>query len=199
MIYVSALFSAMMALAVDGSTTAPRSDQMFAKIRRGLLALKQFEQVYNLARWIKNFFMDILNRSDSGKGSRGEDQPASPPDHGRATEMRAPEEPTRHSDSQDVPSHILAGAPSQIDQSTFVAPDLAIGDTTFMFGQDSGDDSVDGGGFWPTYLASGVFFSSTGSGDAIDFPQPDSTQYQAMYFLADLGIANGSSGPVYDG
>ncbi|KNA98088.1 hypothetical protein FOXG_02524 [Fusarium oxysporum f. sp. lycopersici 4287] len=62
MIYVSALFSAMMALAVDVKTSAPKSDQIFVKIRPGLLALKQFESVYILARWIKNFFMDILNR-----------------------------------------------------------------------------------------------------------------------------------------
>ncbi|KAK6712222.1 hypothetical protein SNK05_006677 [Fusarium graminearum] len=198
MIYVSALFSAMMALAVDGSTTAPRSDQMFAKIRRGLLALKQFEQVYNLARWIRNFFMDILNRSDSREGSRGEVPAASPPSNRNTTETRVPEEPTRHSDSQEGPAHLLAGPSSQESQRIFVASDLTLGDTTFMLGHDSGDVDIEGGGFWPTYLANGVF-SSTGSGDGMDFPQPDSTQYQAMYFLADLGLSNGTAGPVYDG
>ncbi|KAF5232057.1 hypothetical protein FAUST_8919 [Fusarium austroamericanum] len=198
MIYVSALFSAMMALAVDGSTTAPRSDQMFVKIRRGLLALKQFEQVYNLARWIRNFFMDILNRSDSREGSRGEVPAASPPSNGNTTETRVPEEPTRHSDSQEGPAHLLAGPSSQESQCIFVASDLTLGDTTFMLDHDSGDVDIEGGGFWPTYLANGVF-SSTGSGDGMDFPQPDSTQYQAMYFLADLGLSNGTAGPIYDG
>ncbi|KAF5976576.1 cutinase transcription factor 1 beta [Fusarium bulbicola] len=48
--------------AVNVKTSAPQGDQIFAKIRPGLLALKQFESVYILARWIKNFFMDILNR-----------------------------------------------------------------------------------------------------------------------------------------
>jgi hypothetical protein len=84
------------------------------------------------------------------------------------------------------------------DPITYPTPDLTLGDTTFMLDQESGDVSVEGGGFWPTYLANGVF-SNTHSGDAIDFPQPDSTQYQAMYFLADLGIANVSAEPMYDG
>ncbi|KAG8357160.1 hypothetical protein FVEN_g5002 [Fusarium venenatum] len=198
MIYVSALFSAMMALAVDGSSTAPRSDQMFVKIRRGLLALKQFEQVYNLARWIRNFFMDILNQSETGGGSRGDGQPVSPHGNENTTEMQAPEELAGHSHSQEEPAQVLAGAPSQEGEPVFVMSDLTLGNTTFMLGQDSSDASVDGGGFWPMYLANGVF-SNTSSGDAMDFPQPDSTQYQAMYFLADLGIANVGSEPVYEG
>ncbi|EKJ73181.1 hypothetical protein FPSE_06605 [Fusarium pseudograminearum CS3096] len=198
MIYVSALFSAMMALAVDGSATAPRSDQMFVKIRRGLLALKQFEQVYNVARWIRNFFMDILNRSDSGGGSRGEVPAASPPSNGITSEIRVPEESARHPVIQEEPAHLLAGTSSEADQLTFVASDLNLGGTTFMLDHDSGDVGAEGGGFWPTYLANGVF-SNTSTGDAIDFPQPDSTQYQAMYFLADLGLSNGTAGPVYDG
>ncbi|KAM0491126.1 hypothetical protein ACHAP8_010910 [Fusarium lateritium] len=196
MIYVSALFSAMMALAVDGSSTAPRSDQMFVKIRRGLLALKQFEQVYNLARWIRNFFMDILNRSETG-GGHDKGQAGSPRRNGNTTDMQVPEESTRHLDNQE-PANMLTGTISQAGQPTFVTSDLTLEDATFMLGQDSNDASVDGGGFWPTYLANGVF-PNTVSGDAIDFPQPDSTQYQAMYFLADLGIANVGSEPVYEG
>ncbi|GKU07562.1 unnamed protein product, partial [Fusarium langsethiae] len=197
MIYVSALFSAMMALAVDGSTTAPRSDQMFAKIRRGLLALKQFEQVYNLARWIRNFFMDILNRSESGVGNQGEVQAAGPPDNGNTTELRVSAASAGDSPNQEEPSHPLAGMSLQADQPTFVTSDLGRGHSAFMLGQDSGDVSVEERDFWPTFLANGVF-SNTSSGDAIDFPQPDSTQYQAMYFLADLGIVNGLSSIAED-
>lgn len=54
----------MIAVAADGGISSSRSDQLLCKIRPGLLALKQFEPVYVIARWIRNFFMDILNRSE---------------------------------------------------------------------------------------------------------------------------------------
>lgn len=164
-----------MALAVDGSTTAPKGDQIFGKIRRGLLALKQFEPVYNLARWIRNFFMDIINRSDS---------------EGRAHEQE--QATSQHGEPAGDPIH-----PGQMDHSLSVehadpdiypTPGMSLGDAAFMI------DSEDAAGFWPEYMANGVF-SSTHSGDAMDFPQPDSTQYQAMYFLADLGITNINAEP----
>ncbi|KAF5622703.1 cutinase transcription factor 1 beta [Fusarium tjaetaba] len=179
MIYVSALFSAMMALAVDVKTSAPESDQIFVKIRPGLLALKQFESVYILARWIKNFFMDILNRppveeaQTQPTNSNGGDVECG----GTGTEMR--------SRSEDQVLDI------DIQRNTAPANHAAHGatgfeDHNFAFDQSSG---FEGGGFWPTYLANGVF-SGVQSSDAIEFPHPDSFQYQAMYFLADLGIAN---------
>ncbi|KAG9505100.1 hypothetical protein J7337_002066 [Fusarium musae] len=179
MIYVSALFSAMMALAVDVKTSAPQSDQIFVKIRPGLLALKQFESVYILARWIKNFFMDILNRPPAEESqtqptnSNGDDVEG----EGISTEMR----------------NTSANQVLEIDVQRNTAPaDQAAHDATgfedhnFAFDQSSG---FEGGGFWPTYLANGVF-SGVQSSNGMEFPHPDSFQYQAMYFLADLGIAN---------
>jgi hypothetical protein len=69
-------------------------------------------------------------------------------------------------------------------QATHDATDFE--DSNFAFDQSSG---FEGGGFWPTYLANGVF-SGVQSSDDMEFPHPDSFQYQAMYFLADLGIAS---------
>ncbi|KAF5601767.1 d-lactate dehydrogenase (cytochrome) [Fusarium pseudocircinatum] len=175
MIYVSALFSAMMALAVDVKTSALKSDQIFVKIRPGLLALKQFESVYILARWIKNFFMDILNRP--------------PPIDTEETQR-----PTTNSNGDDVESggtgsetmnstNETLTTTTSADQATH---DASFEDHNFAFEQSSG---FEGGGFWPTYLANGVF-SGVQSSDDLEFPHPDSFQYQAMYFLADLGIAS---------
>ncbi|KAM0329312.1 hypothetical protein ACHAQA_004617 [Verticillium albo-atrum] len=62
MIYISALFSAMMALAVDAAPPEPQGNQLLKTIRPGLMALKQFEPVYVLARWIRSFFMNSFLR-----------------------------------------------------------------------------------------------------------------------------------------
>ncbi|KAF5974136.1 cutinase transcription factor 1 beta [Fusarium coicis] len=179
MIYVSALFSAMIALAVDVKTSAPQSDQIFVKIRPGLLALKQFESAYILARWIKNFFMDILNRPPAEEAqtqptnSNGDDVEG----EGMSTEMR-------NSSANQVLEIDIQRNTAPADQATHDATGFE--DHNFAFEQSSG---FEGGGFWPTYLANGVF-SGVQSSDDMEFPHPDSFQYQALYFLADLGIAN---------
>ncbi|KAF5548519.1 d-lactate dehydrogenase (cytochrome) [Fusarium napiforme] len=166
MIYVSALFSAMMALAAEVKTSAPKSDQIFVKIRPGLLALKQFESVYILARWIKNFFMDILNR----------------PAPFDAVETQRPP-PNLHVDDTAVEGTASEtmngtdGIPTTTTSVGQVAYDATgYEDSGFGFDQSSG---FEGGGFWPTYLANGVF-SGVQSSDDMEFPHPDSFQYQAI-------------------
>ncbi|KAF5251004.1 hypothetical protein FANTH_3868 [Fusarium anthophilum] len=176
MIYVSALFSAMMALAVEVKTSAPKSDQIFIKIRPGLLALKQFESVYILARWIRNFFMDILNRP--APFDAVETQRPAPNLHDDDTTGGGTGSETMN--GTDEISTITAS----VGQATHDATNFE--DSNFAFEQSSG---FEGGGFWPTYLANGVF-SGVQSSDDMEFPHPDSFQYQAMYFLADLGIAD---------
>ncbi|KAM5341512.1 hypothetical protein ACJ41O_014543 [Fusarium nematophilum] len=192
MIYVSALFSAMMALAAGGSPSPPRSDQLMSKIRPGLLALKQFEPVYVLARWIRNFFMDILSRSET---HAEEDIP-------RAHELI--EASNNHEEQPITPVSVpytatenaaaSTSTPVSSDQPDYSTPTLAATDSDFMFGNGTHGEACHPeeltrgvGGFWPTSLTSGVF-SNNSSGDVMDFPQPDSLQYQAMYFLADLGL-----------
>ncbi|KAJ9425824.1 fungal-specific transcription factor domain-containing protein [Fusarium oxysporum] len=180
MIYVSALFSAMMALAVDVKTSAPKSDQIFVKIRPGLLALKQFESVYILARWIKNFFMDILNRpppTDTEEAQR-------PPTNSNSDDVYGGGTGTEMRNSSADQVYDIQKNTASAGQATHDATGFE--DSNFAFDQSSG---FEGGGFWPTYLANGVF-SGVQSSDDMEFPHPDSFQYQAMYFLADLGIAS---------
>ncbi|KAG7419140.1 Cutinase transcription factor 1 alpha [Fusarium oxysporum f. sp. rapae] len=179
MIYVSALFSAMMALAVDVKTSAPKSDQIFVKIRPGLLALKQFESVYILARWIKNFFMDILNRPAPDNTVEAQRPPTSVHDDDIAGGGPSSETVSGTDQSHEVPT-----TTTSVGQATYNA--ISFDDPNFTFDQSAG---LDVGGFWPTYLANGVF-SGVQSSDDMEFPHPDSFQYQAMYFLADLGIAS---------
>ena len=170
----------MMALAVDVKTSAPKSDQIFVKIRPGLLALKQFESVYILARWIKNFFMDILNRPPPTDTEEAQRPPTNSNGDGvdgggTGTEMR-----TSSTDQvYDIQRNNASAGQATHDATGFE-------DSNFAFDQSSG---FEGGGFWPTYLANGVF-SGVQSSDDMEFPHPDSFQYQAMYFLADLGIAS---------
>ncbi|KAF4453774.1 hypothetical protein F53441_3600 [Fusarium austroafricanum] len=183
MIYVSALFSAMMALAVDVKTTTSKSDQIFVKIRPGLLALKQFESVYILARWIKNFFMDILNRSESNGAVEFQRQGADESNSARST--------IEIMDISHQTSDALPTVATSANQPAYQTSGLGVEDSSFMFGGNSDNPypDVEGNGFWPMYLANGVF-TGIQSSDAMEFPQPDSSQYQALYFLADLGIAN---------
>ncbi|KAI8652972.1 FAD-binding PCMH-type domain-containing protein [Fusarium keratoplasticum] len=191
MIYVSALFSAMIAVAADGSMSPPRSDQLLCKIRPGLLALKQFESVYNLARWIRNFFMDILNRSEPHTGDK-------------TAQARELIEPRRAQDGQPITPESVAQAPAEntiaatpvpAEQPDYSTPSLNVEDSSFLFGHDAREDECHHpelarvGGFWPASLVTGIFSGSHNS-DVMDFPQPDSLQYQAMHFLADLGIAS---------
>ncbi|KAF9766003.1 hypothetical protein IL306_001624 [Fusarium sp. DS 682] len=175
----TALFSAMMALAVDVKTAAPQSDQIFIKIRPGLLALKQFESVYILARWIKNFFMDILNRSDPNNSEDTQRVATSSQNEGLVDGPPNMEVMNSSNQIHDIPTATVLS-----DQPTYLTSGFE--DTPAMFDQSS---RMEGGGFWPTYLANGVF-SGVQSSDTMDFPHPDSFQYQAMYFLADLGIAS---------
>ncbi|KAI8653714.1 FAD-binding PCMH-type domain-containing protein [Fusarium sp. Ph1] len=191
MIYVSALFSAMIAVAADGSMSPPRSDQLLCKIRPGLLALKQFESVYNLARWIRNFFMDILNRSEPHTGDKT----------AQAQELI---EPRRAQNGQPITLESVAQAPAEntvaatpvpAEQPDYSTPSLNVEDPSFLFGHDARENECHHpelarvGGFWPASLVTGIF-SGTYNSDVMDFPQPDSLQYQAMHFLADLGIAS---------
>ncbi|KAF5656456.1 cutinase transcription factor 1 beta [Fusarium circinatum] len=169
MIYVSALFSAMMALAVEVKTSAPKSDEIFVKIRPGLLALK-------------NFFMDILNRP--APFDAVETQRPAPNPHGDDTIAGGTGSETMNG-TDEIPT-----ITTSVRQETHDATSLE--DSSFGFEPSSG---FEGGGFWPTYLANGVF-SGIQSSDDMEFPHPDSFQYQAMYFLADLGIAIGMAGAL---
>lgn len=184
----------MIALAADGSMSPPRSDQLLCKIRPGLLALKQFEPVYVLARWIRNFFMDILGRSKSlnDGGMPRTDELIESRDQGDAQAITPESVPY----AQAGNARTRTETPISANLPEYSSPGLAVGDSSFMFDDGTHRDAWPpvelprgAGGFWPTSLTSGVF-SNDHDSDLMDFPQPDSLQYQAMYFLADLGIAS---------
>jgi hypothetical protein len=61
---VSAIFSALI---VHAERSHLHDEDLSAKIRPYLLALKQFEQVFVLARWVRNLFMDMTNRRQKAK------------------------------------------------------------------------------------------------------------------------------------
>lgn len=184
----------MTALAADGSTSSPKSDQLMRKIRPGLLALKQFEPVYVLARWIRNFFMDILNRPESSSSTeipRNHDQIETSDDHDG---QPITPESVLNAPTENTAAH--TSTPMSAAQSDYSTQNLAVEDSNYMFGNGTHEDvcpSVEptwgAGGFWPTSLMTATF-PNNNNGGVMDFPQPDSLQYQAMYFLADLGMAS---------
>ncbi|KAF4496124.1 D-lactate dehydrogenase (cytochrome) [Fusarium agapanthi] len=157
----------MMALAVEVKTSAPKSDEIFVKIRPGLLALKQFESVYILARWIKNFFMDILNRPAPFDAAEMQRSPLIL--HGDDTTGGGTGSETVDG-TDEIPTTTTSAGQATHDVTSFE-------DSNFGFEQNSG---FEGGGFWPTYLANGVF-SGVQSSDDKEFPRPDSFQYQAIH------------------
>lgn len=70
------------------------------------------------------------------------------------------------------------------------------GRPTFDVGGGSGLGAADTPGFWPMSLSQGVFgFDHTG--DGMGFPQPESVQYQAMHFLADLSVVGSQNEQVW--
>lgn len=182
----------MMALAADGSISPPNSDQLRGTLRPGLLSLKQFEPVYVLARWIRNFFMDILSRSEPRVT---DDVPQEPVEVQTGQHPITPQSVPHAASAESDGAQHMGTTPIEtgIDYST---PSLGVEPASFVFGDGNPGDAEltrGGGGFWPTYMTHGVFSNSHNTGDVMEFPQPDSLQYQAMYFLADLGIAGSES------
>lgn len=183
MIYVSALFSAMVALAVDAAPPVERPDgeQLLRTIRPGLLALKQFENVYVLARWIKDFFMKCLVRWErDGQRSR-EGTPGN--------EQLSGGRPAFASDFEPGvpglgPSELRASTNTVHTNTPGIGPAAGLDALAgFMLEQNGAQQYGDLGGgegvYWPEYVG----------GDNLGFPMPESSQYQAIQFLADLGMA----------
>ncbi|KAH6988863.1 fungal-specific transcription factor domain-containing protein, partial [Ilyonectria sp. MPI-CAGE-AT-0026] len=63
MIYISAIFTAMTAYVADYDTSSSiQSVQLSRRLRPNILALRQLEQCYTIARWVRNLFMEIMYR-----------------------------------------------------------------------------------------------------------------------------------------
>ena len=187
MIYVSALFSAMVILAVDAVPIAekPNSDQLLRRIRPGLLALKQFESVYVLAQWIRRFFMNSITRwGRDGQGSR-DVSPGPNASSGRRQDASVLESMAPNAsqgiylaDASRVQSNHDLASSSQEDVAPMVRTETL---ADFMLGPYAGQHGdLERGerAYWAGYSAGGTE----------GFPVPESNQYQAIYFLADLGM-----------
>lgn len=184
----------MMALAAKGSIAPPRSDELLRRIRPGLLALKQFEQVYVLARWIRSFFMDILKRSESPPAN--DSQPSHDLIMIGGTNEGQPITPESVSYGPMAETETSIVTPISATQTEFSTTNLIVEDPSYMVASDMegvsrSPTAVTRGmsSLWPASWVHGAFSNSHDS-DLMDFPQPDSLQYQFMYFLADLGIAS---------
>jgi hypothetical protein len=60
---VTAIFAAMTAQYIGSHTSNTyKSQLLFQKLRSNILSLRQFEQCYILARWIRNLFKDMIDR-----------------------------------------------------------------------------------------------------------------------------------------
>lgn len=171
----------MIALVADYSASPPEGGRLLDTIRVGLLALKQFEPVYVLARWIRNFFMDILSRSETRPGD--ETAKDGEVNNGQPT---TPQSVSHASADKDV---AYTGTPLPADHLTAETPNFMFGHGAQVVGSYDGDLLRGVREFWPTYMADSVF-SSSHAGDLMEFPQPDSLQYQALYFLAGLGVSD---------
>lgn len=187
----------MIAVAADGGISPSRSEQLLCKIRPGLLALKQFEPVYVLARWIRNFFMDILNRSDpladhqihrAGSTIENQDSQAVHPITPESIPSALADDTTEctgiHTTNNAADYTGSDSCPVLIEE-----PHLEFGNGMYEEGQDLEESARGANGLWPMYVTNS-FFSNTRTSDVMNFPQSDSSQYQALYFLADLGFAN---------
>jgi hypothetical protein len=194
LIYISALFSAMVALAVDAAPTMrPDGEQLLHPIRRGLLALKQFENNWDLARWIKNFFMNCLVQRDrtnrvTGFASRDGSDDGVP--------GAGSEETSDGMEPQAEPQLGAGRAFAGLAQDSVRQMPPEMGPPTglaavanFMFDHEGGFHGdiarEDINSSWPPYSLP----EGSNAMEGIGFPMPDSSHYQALYFLADLGMA----------
>lgn len=138
-------------------------ENLSTKIRPYLLALKQFEQVFVLARWVRNLFMDMTNRRQKAK---------------------RPEAPRSDSTSSyDTPSDPYAATTGYMIPAnpTFFADPFS---GTTDLGQFVGD-------FLPNFHSEEYFSSrSNSAADMPGYPPPGSVEFQTLHFLTDLGMPN---------
>jgi hypothetical protein len=190
----------MTAHVAECGVSGPKRDQLSQKLRPNLLSLKQFEKTYVLARWIRNLFMDIINRPsrheadkvhsssiDSRLASTIENHPT------QASEVAAGQNSTG----------IAHTAYSDTEHSTHHARSQEGEDQSYFYDSNSYDagtsPSVIMGNFVPNFITTEFLppqHSGTdmqGNMNMIDFPSPSSLEYQSLHFLADLGLSGFSN------
>jgi hypothetical protein len=154
------------------SSDTSKSQLLSQKLRISLLGLKQFEQCYILARWIRKLFIDIFENSNhqSDHWYRGKSQVTHKTIH---TEQAGPTPP------EPTPLELsnLSNFESLSRSSTRTfAPSMASdGDTSTLGSLVGYENSV--------FQMPNEFLSN------LDFPTLSSLEYQGLHFMADLGFA----------
>jgi len=194
-----------------GISSATR-DVLSQKLRPNLLALKQFETTYILARWIRNLFMDIINkpvrqavdqRGNQQKRSRIVDSHGAPEQDSSMT----PESFLRsHHQSTQPNSGSAQGSSSSTTHNSYstgeagpphtsAPPD----DGTYIYETNSYDNSTSPsvimGNFVPNFITNEFLPGQSGNSNdmsgmnMIDFRSPSTLEYQSLHFLADIGLS----------
>ncbi|OAP56667.1 hypothetical protein AYL99_08779 [Fonsecaea erecta] len=112
LIYVSAIFSAMTAQVADCGIACFEPANFSRRLRSPLLALKQFEQCYVVAQWIRHLFMGMVGRNQPRQSqiqSATTDQPHPPdrPEKGLRTEL--PCQASRSPANEDITPALYRG------------------------------------------------------------------------------------------
>ncbi|KIV93367.1 hypothetical protein, variant [Exophiala mesophila] len=202
MMYITAIFTAMTAHVAECGISGLVRDQLSQKLRPNLLALKQFETTFILARWIRNLFMDIINRPTRQAVHRTRHQQEHPPNTNRSSfEQPNPVTTSPHSQIQhQLPNqnpHAVTSAGHSFATTDQVAP-TSIDDATYFYDSSSYDPGTSPstimGNFVPNFITNEYLHPQQGSGDMsgmnmIDFPSPSTLEYQSLHFLADLGLS----------
>lgn len=191
-----------------GISSATR-DVLSQKLRPNLLALKQFETTYILARWIRNLFMDIINkpirqaldqRSNQHKRSQNVDSHGPPEQDSSMT----PESFLRSHHQSTVTSGSARASSSSTHNSYSTGeepPPHTSGpdDGTYIYDSNSYEHSTSPsvimGNFVPNFITNEFLPGQHGGNsdmsgmNMIDFPSPSTLEYQSLHFLADIGLS----------
>jgi hypothetical protein len=141
------------------------------QLRINLLGLKQFEEQYILARWIRRLFTDILDRPNRpGTSTKSQNSVEN-------TNRTLRDQQIAHSwESIMLDNSLLKG-----DGGSTCLLSAAGSTTTAQQGTNS--EAC----FWPELES--VPFLPNNFLPHVDFPSPNSFEYQGLQFMADLGFA----------
>lgn len=198
----------MTAHVAECGTSGAKRDQLSQKLRPCLLALKQFEQCYNLARWIKNMFMDIITRRPSRPVIERRRYEASTSKHNVQNANGNPAESVAQEDidfvaRDDSTNNTLAQtAPSQENRylsgdSGSTSQDLGALASACTYDHGSLDPSLESPlrtsttpleNFMPNFTDSDFPDPQYNEDLNVGFPSPSSLEWQHLRFLADLGL-----------
>lgn len=183
---VTAVFAAMTVQYIGShSSNTYKSQLLYQKLRSNMLSLRQFEECYILARWVRNLFKDIIERprkpnpntTTATVGNQNLDQSSS------------------HNIMDTQVANFSQTASSAID---YHSPASSLGSSLYQqaspMGQEATKDNV---GFsrprfenngTPNLMSPEDFYSHL-----LDYSSTNPLQMQGLQFLVDLGMLGANS------